>query len=143
MKRNRFITTAVTVLTVLLCAALCAAVLVIYGTGTRDTAADIFTREAVGKQLLYVAPVAVCWLAAVLAAAVAGHPGGDPSQGAPNAAESRALVRRKRIREPRVLLRGILYFAAVVLVVLGVLNGGMNDVLVKAIHICTECIGLG
>ncbi len=32
---------------------------------------------------------------------------------------------------------------AVLFIVLGVLNGGMNDVLEKAIKICTECIGLG
>lgn len=31
----------------------------------------------------------------------------------------------------------------VTLIVLGVLNGGMKDVLIKAINICTECIGLG
>ena len=40
-------------------------------------------------------------------------------------------------------VRGLLAVAAVVLVVLGVLNGGMADVLGKAIRICTECIGLG
>ena len=32
---------------------------------------------------------------------------------------------------------------AILLVVLGVFNGGMSDVLEKAIKICTECIGLG
>ncbi len=41
------------------------------------------------------------------------------------------------------LMRAVLYLAAVVFTVLGVLNGGMHDVLVKAIRICTECIGLG
>lgn len=30
-----------------------------------------------------------------------------------------------------------------VLIILGIFNGGMNDVLQKAIKICTECIGLG
>ncbi len=40
-------------------------------------------------------------------------------------------------------VRGIVAVAAVVMVVLGVLNGGMADVLGKAIRICTECIGLG
>ncbi len=40
-------------------------------------------------------------------------------------------------------LRMALYTAAIVLIVWGVLNGGMRDVLVKAINICTECIGLG
>ena len=33
--------------------------------------------------------------------------------------------------------------AAVLYITLGVLNGGMDDVLQKAIKICTECIGLG
>jgi len=32
---------------------------------------------------------------------------------------------------------------AVLMIVLGIFNGGMNDVLQKAIKICTECIGLG
>ena len=32
---------------------------------------------------------------------------------------------------------------AAALIVAGILNGGMYDVLVKAINICTECIGLG
>ena len=40
-------------------------------------------------------------------------------------------------------LRGALYLAAAVLVILGILNGGLRDVLAKAVKICTECIGLG
>lgn len=43
----------------------------------------------------------------------------------------------------RMILRGALYVAAAALIVCGVANGGMRDVLVKAINICTECIGLG
>ena len=43
----------------------------------------------------------------------------------------------------RVLLRRILMAAAVVFIILGVMNGSMKDVLVKAIKICTECVGLG
>jgi hypothetical protein len=33
--------------------------------------------------------------------------------------------------------------AALVLTVLGFLTGGWQDVLTKAINICSECIGLG
>ena len=40
-------------------------------------------------------------------------------------------------------VRIALYGAAVILILLGIGNGGMRDVLVKAINICTECIGLG
>ncbi len=31
----------------------------------------------------------------------------------------------------------------VLLVVLGILNGGASDVLAKAVKICSECIGIG
>ena len=41
------------------------------------------------------------------------------------------------------VLRIVLLLAAVTMIVLGILNGGMSDVLQKAIKICTECIGLG
>ncbi len=40
-------------------------------------------------------------------------------------------------------VRLCLLAAAALLTVLGILNGGMQDVLTKAVWICTECIGLG
>ena len=40
-------------------------------------------------------------------------------------------------------MRFIMYAIAVLFIVLGIVNGGLRDVLVKAINICTECIGLG
>lgn len=43
----------------------------------------------------------------------------------------------------RQALWAALFAAAVVLIVLGVLNGGALDVLTKAAKICSECIGLG
>ena len=33
--------------------------------------------------------------------------------------------------------------AAAAFILAGVLNGSARDVLIKAIHICTECVGLG
>ena len=44
---------------------------------------------------------------------------------------------------PLLVIRIILLLIAVGLISWGVLNGGLYDVLVKAINICTECIGLG
>jgi uncharacterized integral membrane protein len=41
------------------------------------------------------------------------------------------------------ILRGVILVAAVVFIILGITNGSMNDVLGKAVQICTECIGLG
>ena len=40
-------------------------------------------------------------------------------------------------------MRLILLIIAVLLIAVGAANGGARDVLVKAINICTECIGLG
>lgn len=39
--------------------------------------------------------------------------------------------------------RGIVFAVAVAFIIAGALNGGAQDVLVKAINICTECIGIG
>lgn len=41
------------------------------------------------------------------------------------------------------IVRGVLFALAVSFIIAGVVNGGMGDVLGKAIKICTECIGLG
>ncbi len=41
------------------------------------------------------------------------------------------------------LIRAALIVVALALIVAGILNGGLRDVLYKAINICTECIGLG
>ena len=47
------------------------------------------------------------------------------------------------IAKRRVLVRRILLAAAVVFVIMGIYNGSMKDVLIKAIRIGTECVGLG
>lgn len=41
------------------------------------------------------------------------------------------------------IIWAVLVTAAVLLIVLGVLNGGARDVFAKAVRICSECIGLG
>ncbi len=47
-------------------------------------------------------------------------------------------------RKPILLgARIALFGCAVLFIVVGIVNGGMGDVLVKAINICAECIGLG
>ncbi len=41
------------------------------------------------------------------------------------------------------VIKTVIFVAACVFILLGILNGGMADVLAKAVKICTECIGLG
>jgi len=36
-----------------------------------------------------------------------------------------------------------LFAIAVLLIIAGVINGGAQDVFIKAVKICSECIGLG
>ena len=55
--------------------------------------------------------------------------------------DSKAQPKKTRALVPA--LRAAIILAAVLLLVAGVYNGGMRDVLVKAVNICTECIGLG
>lgn len=40
-------------------------------------------------------------------------------------------------------LWAVLLAAAILMIVLGAINGGALDVLAKAVRICSECIGLG
>ena len=42
-----------------------------------------------------------------------------------------------------VVVRAVLFAVAIAFVAVGIMNGGMMDVLAKAVKICTECIGLG
>ncbi len=58
----------------------------------------------------------------------------------------KALSHKKKLTsDPRFLwgVRGVVFAIGVAFIVLGIRNGGMADVLGKAIRICTECIGLG
>ena len=61
-------------------------------------------------------------------------------------AEIEILDRVKKVASHDITLwavRGVVFVIAVALIIAGVLNGGARDVLVKAINICTECIGIG
>lgn len=52
---------------------------------------------------------------------------------------NRAGVSSRRTRAYRALT----LILAAALIALGVQNGGLRDVLIKAVNICSECIGLG
>ena len=51
----------------------------------------------------------------------------------------------KQIENKKVIniARGIILGVSIILIVVGIIDGGVEDVLQKAINICTECIGLG
>ena len=41
------------------------------------------------------------------------------------------------------ILWTVLFCISILFIVLGIMNGGLLDVLAKAVKICSECIGLG
>ena len=41
------------------------------------------------------------------------------------------------------IIRAAVMILALVFIIVGIVNGSMEDMLIKAINICTECIGLG
>lgn len=123
--------------------ALCAAAMALYLLDLQHFASRDL-EDTVGQMVRYAAPWSLAALAVLWAAEhlclrsmereIALAKPLNKTQPAPKQAAS--------ARTPRIL-RIALYAAALAMIAAGILNGGMRDVLVKAINICTECIGLG
>ena len=94
----------------------------------------VFSREKTAQRLERIAPVLTAW--AVCALAGLFLPQSEKT------GEKSPVSQKAAQRNPRTA-RIVIALAAAALIALGVLNGGMHDVLVKAVNICTECIGLG
>lgn len=63
--------------------------------------------------------------------------------GAMRKPEAEQAKNEKNTAHTVLAVRLVILGAAILLIVLGIFNGGMRDTLGKAIKICTECIGLG
>lgn len=107
--------------------------------------ASLDLESVVGSMMLHVSPWVVLALAAAAAASVLNGQSVlreiEILKAAPQEKIQAEAVAEKKSAIPAV--RIALYAAAAVFIVLGVMNGGLWDVLVKAVNICTECIGLG
>ena len=119
------------VLTVLLSVAFAAVCVLLYRTGALNDAQQVY---AAAESL---SPWVIGYLVAVAAGVFMRmlHP-------AQERIRSTCLEKSAVPAAPRAV-RAVLFIAAVVLIAAGVMNGGLRDVLIKAINICTECIGLG
>lgn len=99
---------------------------------------QMYRREDIGARLLAVLPVFVLWAASAAAGTVLRLKTGErEKKRAEKPAERRTDSRAVLTARIALLALGILFIG------LGAANGGLWDVLVKAINICTECIGLG
>ena len=107
----------------------------------------IYTREKVVTALEAILPL----ITALIAFTVAGWVLGIRDEAADKPAAlngmdlkqstARAVPQKAGRREH--IIRIIILILAVVLIFLGVRNGGLEDVLAKGASICTECVGLG
>ena len=104
-----------------------------------DPAAWIFTREKAAEAVRPYIP-------RILASAVMSAAGGilrirDEKQDMPAVIQG-PIRHAPENRSVRAVRWGLLA-AAVILIIAGILNGSMQDVLIKAVNVCSECIGLG
>ena len=131
------------VLCVLIAVILSVAAVRIYMEGS---AADwIYTREKAVAAITPVIPLFVISLAMTIYGLVNGIEDENKDKPSPDVKidgpDFNKVGPEKAAR--RVLIRRVLLAAAICFVVMGIFNGSMRDVLVKAIKICTECVGLG
>ena len=115
----------------------------IYAEGSARRAEDplenIYTAEIVSEKLDRLAPVIFIAVGLLVLGIILGAR--DPSADRP--AKADGPVRPRGEPKHRLLIQTVIVVAAVALIILGILNGSAGDVLVKAINICSECIGLG
>lgn len=138
--------------TIAVIAALCWQSVDIYASGTAQRTEagvllqPIYRWDDVAARLTSLAPL--LWgYAAFAAVALVLHAFARANQREPEARRSSPSHKHEaepiRNEKPVRAIRIALYALAFIMVAWGVMNGGLRDVLVKAINICTECIGLG
>lgn len=103
---------------------------------------DIYSKEIVAQHFGQMAWAVWLWLAVLAAQMILPvvMPGAMPKSAPLRCKNKPEDTPEKSWYSP---LRLALYAVAVIFIVAGILNQGMRDVLVKAVNICTECIGLG
>ena len=107
----------------------------------------IYTRETAGAMLLRAAPACLLTLLWPVLGRILkirnDLPDPPVSVRTPAPGVFREQNSRPASARPQLVLRLVLLAAALALIVAGILNGSIQDVLVKAINLCTECVGLG
>ena len=115
----------------------------IYLEGTARVAENpqesIYTAERAAEKLAPAVPLLIAAAAlAVLGIALGAK---DPKAGKP-AGKAACAPPAAELKNAGVI-RAAVVVAAAAFILAGVLNGSARDALIKAIHICTECVGLG
>ena len=109
----------------------------------------MFTRERAGAKLAPILPLIFCALGLTIAGVILGIKDENAEKPVRDEKLLRDLgsIREKAVHQQadqktRILRTAVLVIA-LILIILGILNGGLEDVLAKGAAICTECVGLG
>ena len=143
MRRKKAFLLLQAAICIMLALLLAAGVLGMYAEGTARQAEDplesIYTSERAAQMLRRLAPAIFLLIGLLITGILLGVR--DPNADKPADASRPVKTGNDPKRKP--LIQTILVAAAAAFILLGILNGSARDVLVKAINICTECIGLG
>ena len=144
LKILQWIFTAATVGIVLL---LCWQCLDIYLMGNRPEninagvyLSPVYSASIVSERLSRVIPLLAVYAVLAIVNIIAHLVWGKPQR---TAGKIRPCPPRAQMGRSLGIVRITILCLGVLFIILGVMNGGSRDVLVKAINICTECIGLG
>ena len=154
MSRKGLFLAAQAVLCAAIAALLAAGALSLYLDGAAKQAEGdlfyyMFTRERAAAKLAPVLPLFFCALGMTIAGVILGIRDGNAEKPARDEKRLRDLgsIREKAVRQQAdkktLALRTAILVIALILIVIGILNGGLEDVLAKGAAICTECVGLG
>ena len=101
---------------------------------------EIYSPETISARFRVIAPILYAFLAAAAAGIISRAFYVEKRKFVkPHRIEKKAPANAKAVK----IIRIAVLVLAVALIVFGVANGGMHDVLVKAKKICMECVGLG
>lgn len=119
----------------------------IYGSGlslrSANPTADIYTVEAIRQRAVFALPVLAVSMATSVILAVLGVRDESADKAAVNVDFGKNTPERGLTGASLKRFRTIMIAAALICIIIGMLNGSMSDVFIKASKICTECIGLG
>ena len=154
MSRIKIFLIVQAVLCTVIAALLAAGVLSLYLDGAAKQAEGdlfyyMFTRERAGAKLAPILPLLFCALGLTVAGVLLGIKDENAEKPIRNEKLLRDLgsIREKAVyqqADPKTrILRTAVLVIALILIVTGILNGGLEDVLAKGAAICPECVGLG
>ncbi|MBQ8136465.1 MAG: hypothetical protein IJ174_03435 [Clostridia bacterium] len=107
----------------------------------------IYTREKVGAKLLPILPLFFAGIGMTVSGLILGIRDERPNVLDEKLLRDLAGIRDRAVRQnaapKETCARYAVLALAAVLIIAGILNGGLQDVLAKGITICSECIGLG